>query len=242
VPSDDKTEVDRLTDTGEIYAALNFGEPRADRPYTFINMVTTIDGKTITGHRGEDVLDLGSKADHLLMRRIEDQADSVLVGATTLRAADERWNPKTDFRVVVSNRGGFNYDRPYFQGGGKSYVACSEDAAVQPEKRVERLVAGKGRVDVAILLAKLKEMGAKRLLCFGGSELNAQLLERDLIDELFLTIAPKVKLGRDVPTYAGGEPLPRDKMLRFQLVETHSIADEVFLRYRRKQPTNVGSA
>ena len=69
----------------------------------------------------------------------------------------------------------------------------------------------------------------------GGSELNAQLLKADVVDELFLTVAPKIKLGRDVPTYAGGEPLPREAILDFDLLESHVLGDEVFLRYRRRR-------
>ena len=220
----------------DIYSDLKFPPPHADRPYVCINMVTTIDGKTVSGHRSESVQDLGSDVDHTLMRRIEDQVDSVIVGATTLRAASKKWDPGTRFRIVVSHQGGFDYSIPFFQSGGESYVAGSESAPVQPEQGVQRLAAGSKEVDFALLLKKLREMGAQHLLCFGGSELNAQLLAKDLVDELFLTMAPKVKLGRDIPTYAGGDPLPRDKMLLFHLFEHHVVQDEVFLRYRRRSP------
>jgi riboflavin biosynthesis pyrimidine reductase len=216
-----------------IYNALNFPEPPPDRPYTFINMVATIDGKTTSGNRGEDVKDLGGPGDHVLMRRIEDQADGVLIGATTLRATDTRWDPGTKFRVVVSNRGDFDYGRPFFHGNGQGYVACSESATFQPEEGVDKLIVGKDKVDPALLLKELRKLGSRHVLCFGGSELNAQLLTQDLVDELFLTIAPKIKLGRETPTYAGGEPLARDLMLHFQLAESHTVGDEVFLRYRR---------
>jgi riboflavin biosynthesis pyrimidine reductase len=77
-------------------------------------------------------------------------------------------------------------------------------------------------------------LGVRRLLILGGSETNAVFLADDLVDELFLTIAPKVKLGRSVPTYAGGEPLARDSLLRFKLLEHHVVESEVFLRYRRE--------
>ncbi|HVL39200.1 MAG TPA: dihydrofolate reductase family protein, partial [Fimbriimonadaceae bacterium] len=83
-------------------------------------------------------------------------------------------------------------------------------------------------------LGELRKMGIARLLVEGGSELNATLLEGDLADELFLTIAPKVKLGRETPTYAGGDPLPRERMQRYDLLERHQVGDELFLRYRRE--------
>ncbi|MEA2551999.1 MAG: hypothetical protein QOJ65_175 [Fimbriimonadaceae bacterium] len=226
-----------MSDPGEVYNDLAFPEPPTDRPYVFINMVTTIDGKTVTGDRTEDVLDLGSKVDHTLMRRIEDRADAVLIGANTLRAASKKWDPGSAFRIVVSGSGEVDYDLPFFQAGGKGFVATSENTTFQTKSGVERLEAGKDKLDFVMLLQTLREMGVKRMLCFGGSELNAQLLERDLVDELFLTIAPKVKLGREVPTYAGGHPLPREKMLTFHLLDSHVFADEVFLRYRRQTPT-----
>jgi len=223
-----------VSDLDIIYRSLDFPAAPEDRPYTFINMVATIDGKTISGHRGEDVQDLGSQADHTLMRRIQDQADAVMVGATTLRAADARWNPGTAFRVVVSNSGHLPYRVPYFQGGGKAFVASAENAKFpDPDIGVRKLIAGKDRVDLVLVLKKLREMGSERLLCFGGSELNAQMLEKDLVDELFLTITPKIKLGRALPTYAGGDPLPRDKMQNYGLLESHTVGNDVFLRYKR---------
>ena len=77
------------------------------------------------------------------------------------------------------------------------------------------------------------KLGIQRLLVLGGSELNAQLLAANLIDELFVTIAPKVRLGRDVPTYADGEPLSRGNLQQYSLVENHAIGNEIFIRYRR---------
>lgn len=223
-----------MSSAGNIYQHLQFPEAPADRPYVYIDMVATIDGKTVSGNRGDDVMDLGSNVDHALMRRIQDQSDAAMVGATTLRAADAMWDPKTAFRVVVSNSGQFDYRRPFFSSGGQAFVACSESSKVEVTNGVHRLEAGKDQVDFRSLLAKLREMGARHLLCFGGSELNAQMLSQDLVDELFLTIAPKVKLGRDLPTYAGGDPLPREHLLNFNLLEHHVVGDDVFLRYKRR--------
>ena len=113
----------------------------------------------------------------------------------------------------------------------KSEQAPSAATDVVPPDRV----AGKDALDTGELLTQLrKQLGEQRLLVLGGSETNSNFLAHNLVDELFLTVAPKIKLGRDIPTYAGGEALPREAMLDFQIVEHHVIGDEVFLRYRRK--------
>lgn len=220
------------SDPNQIYDPLEFGPIPAGRPFTYINMVATIDGKTVSGARGEDVLDLGSKFDHRLMRRIEDVSDGVIVGASTLRATTPSWDPKTPFRVVVTRSGNLPYKAGYFQG--RTIVVTPEATELSAPEGVEHWRVGQTGVDFAELVHRLRGLGVEKLLSLGGSELNAELLRRDLVDELFLTVAPKIKLGRDVPTYAGGDALPREDILRFRLLECHAVEDEVFLRYRRE--------
>lgn len=204
------------------------------RPYVFINMVSTIDGKIITGERDEPVGDLGSKTDHLLMYRLEAKADAVLVGANSLRATPKTWNPKTTKRVVVTRSGDVPFDSA-FLSNGEPYLAIPEVSNFELPEGVEIIRVGKDSVDWHELLQKLYSLGVKRLNVLGGSDLNATLLEQDLVDELFLTLAPKIKLGKDTPTYAGGHPLPRDKVQDYELAEHHNIDNELFLRYKRKR-------
>ena len=111
-----------------------------------------------------------------------------------------------------------------------------ESAVVAPEGATfESPVPKRTLKDWPTFLKELREQGVERLYVLGGSELNGQLLGADLVDELFLTVAPKVRLGADLPTYAGGEALPREGLLEFDLIESHVVGDEVFLRYRRKK-------
>jgi riboflavin biosynthesis pyrimidine reductase len=220
-------------DSERIYQDIRFPEGHATRPYTFINMVATIDGKTLSGTRDESVLDLGSKLDHRLMRRIEETADAVMIGAQTLRSSPRTWNPRAPKRIVVTRSGNLPDKAAFYEG--EAYAAI-------PGGRLVPLPAfplgpHEGTVDLGLLFSQLRAMEVRRVLVLGGSELNGALLQEDLIDELFLTIAPKVKLGSDIPTYAGGSALPREHLLRFGLVEHHIAESEVFLRYRRERDT-----
>lgn len=219
------------------YQGLAFPPAPADRPYVFVNMVTTIDGKTVTGERTEHVTDLGSKVDHAAMRSIEDASDAVMIGAQTLRAHRGLWYPKRLFRIVVTRSGGIDTQGRFFTDvPEKAVIACPEEAPIQAPAGVGLFRKGKGEVDMAGLLEYLRtQLGITRLLVEGGSELNAAVLSKDLVDELFLTVAPKVRLGRNLPTYAGGEPLPRDRIQAYELISVVRVGDEVFLRYRRKR-------
>lgn len=210
----------------EVYRDLDFPLAPDHRPYVFINMVATIDGKILSGERDEPVVDLGSKTDHALMKRIEASADAVMVGAQTLRAAKKSWNPGSPIRIVVTRSGDLPWDSCFF--AGKSIVA-SPGAPDSSDDGVERL----GFKDVGDLLARLKARGLRKLLVMGGSSLNAQLFEAGLVDEIFLTITPKIRLGRDVPTIADGNALPRQSIQNYLIVEERRIGDELFVRYRR---------
>jgi len=218
----------------DAYTDLIFPDSPTNRPYALINMVTTIDGKILSGKRDEDVLDLGSKTDHLLMGRIMTQCDALMIGAQTLRASPKSWKPQAPVRIVVTRSGDLPLDGRFFEDAEKKIIAAPESAA----RTIPgfRWIPFKGEsVDLRALLELLRnQLDIKRLLILGGSELNAQLIKANLIDELFVTIAPKVKLGRDVPTYADGEPLAREEMLDYKLLEHHAIDNEIFLRYRRK--------
>ncbi len=233
------------------YAFLEFESSPDDRPYTVINMVATIDGRIVSGERHESVHDLGSKTDHLLMRRIEKQVDAVMLGAHTLRVTPPTWNPQARKRVVVTRSG----DVPLsscFLTGGESFVAMPGFRTLSPNpaplegggglgtSRQGRrsgpatLSFGQHDVDLRALLKNLREeQHIKRCLVLGGSKLNGQLLQQDLIDEIFLTIAPKIKLGHDLPTIAEADAFARNELQRYTLIEHHVIGDEIFLRYRR---------
>ena len=198
-------------------------------------MVATIDGKTVSGARDEPVGDIGSDVDHQTMRQIEGHADAVLIGAGSLRATKNLHYGPSLVRVVVSNSCDLPYESRFFtECPDKAYVATKSSQSDKVAQGVKTLLAGNEELDWTLLLKKIREeVGVEWLLVEGGSEINAALLHMDLVDELFLTIAPLIKLGAGTPTYAGGVPHERGKLTRFRLVSTIVKGDELYLRYRR---------
>jgi len=222
-------QADELT---EIYRNIEFPKGVGSRPYTFINMVSTVDGKIITGERDENVSDLGSNYDHFIMHRLENKADGVLVGAGSLRASGSKWNPKTEFRVVVTESGRLDFESEFLKNGTPVVLTTESCAFPFPDSvRVIRLPGN--RINWSVAMERLFDLGIKKLNVLGGSVVNSQLFRAEVIDEIFLTIAPKIKLGEGVPTIADGEPLLRSEVKHFNLIEHHRIGSELFLRYRR---------
>ncbi len=200
------------------------------RAYVCIDMVATIDGKIISGQRDEPVLDLGSALDHQAMHNLENAVDAVLIGAGTLAATPATWSTRARVPLVMTRSGKINLNHSFLKSP-ESIIIMPEGADLEGRTQETVMRSSHPHIDPLEILAKLKKNGVDRVLVLGGSSVNALFFERNLVDEIFLTIAPKIKLGDSVPTIAGGVPLDREDLLGFELVSHEQIGNELFLRY-----------
>jgi len=75
-----------------------------------------------------------------------------------------------------------------------------------------------------------KKWGVQRLLSEGGGELNDALFRANLVNELHLTICPKILGGRNAPTIADGTSFPPlTNAASFSLKIRRRVGDEMFL-------------
>ena len=89
-------------------------------------------------------------------------------------------------------------------------------------------------VDLKELFSLLKTMGMDRVLVEGGGELNWSLLRLGMVDELTVTIAPKIAGGRLATTLVEGDGYDRISdgiKLRLDRVERRKTG-ELVLHYR----------
>ena len=99
------------------------------------------------------------------------------------------------------------------------------------EKRLVVVESGpQGPADLPVLLRSLREEGVRALLCEGGPRLHASLQAAGLVDELFLTIAPKLSGGVAPRILEGELPAVAELQLAWLLEED----GELFARYRRR--------
>ena len=73
-------------------------------------------------------------------------------------------------------------------------------------------------------------MASRSLLCEGGPSVFSALLTADLVDELFLTFAPKL-VGGDSVSITTGRPL--DEVTDLRLLCALEQDGTLFLRYAR---------
>jgi riboflavin biosynthesis pyrimidine reductase len=174
------------------------------------------------------------------------QVDAVMIGAGTMRAerygrvvgdpAKREQRERDGFRhdplmVIVSGRLELPWDAPLFtEGHGEILIATSatEDPPVT-ETPVE-IVRHPDGVDLGALFAHLRrEQGVRALLCEGGPRLHGQLVDGGLVDELFVTHAPKIGGGVGPGLIAELEEAERPLEVGWLLAEPET--GELFGRY-----------
>ncbi|MFN7015767.1 MAG: RibD family protein [Fimbriimonadales bacterium] len=217
-----------------------FPEPPPDRPYIFTNTVTTLDGKLILGEVGSSAAGLGSPKDQQLMHRLEALADAVVIGSSTLRADKHMNYPPHLYRAVVTTSGDLPTDHDFFRksAGGRALVFAPTHIPPDRKLALERVatvhLVGETRVEIPEVVRILHtHYEVRYLLVEGGGSLNFYFFEAGLVDEIFLTLAPRVKGGAHLPTMVDGAGLPREHAPYYELLSVYLNDSELFLRYRR---------
>ena len=216
-------------------------------------MAMTADGKIATANRA--VSSFGSRRDQAHLLQLRATADAVMAGARTTDSNPITLGPgpakyrrlrlrhglaEFNLRIIVSRSGTVNPKAEVFQRRFSPIIILTTRRATASRLRALRAVAaevkicGTREIDFPRALRWLrKKWGIKRLLCEGGGELNDALFRSGVVDQLHLTVCPKILGGRTAPTIAdglGASSLARAAQLALVSARRHD--DEMFFVYR----------
>jgi riboflavin-specific deaminase-like protein len=227
----------------QLASGLRLGDRAPDdRPYTAVNMVATLDGKATIDWRTRGI---STDLDRELFHHLRTQADAVMVGAGTVRA--ERYGRITKtpelaekraaegvrpvaLAVVVSGRLDLPEDLPLLNDPEQPVVIATASDAVLPGVG-EQVTYERVADDLPLLMARLRsDHGVRSVLCEGGPTLNSFLLAAGLLDELLLTLNPKLLGGAAALTIVAGREVVEPAEL--ELVSLAEGAGELFTRWR----------
>ena len=201
-------------------------EAPEERPLVGMNFVATVDGRaTIEGRSGP----IGSDADTEMLVGLRSRYEAVMIGAGTMRV--ERYGPMKPLVVLVSGRLDLPWDAPLFTAAGSEALIFTASETEPPETAASvELVRHEGAVNLREALRHLRqERGVRAVLSEGGPHLHAQMQADGLVDDLFLTIAPKLSGGGAPRILEGRLPDVTGLELAWLLEED----GELFARYRR---------
>lgn len=193
-----------------------YGYPERDATWVRANFITSVDGGATSGGSSGA---MGGPGDRFIFNLLRELADVIVVGAGTVRiegysgaqlSAAQRQHRQARGQsevpplAIVTKSGHLNRDMAVFTRTEVPPLVLTCAAAAAQTRRLlsgvcEVLDCSGGdpeKVDEAALLAALGTRGLRRILTEGGPMLLGSLIDRDMLDELCLTIAPYIVGGQ----------------------------------------------
>lgn len=211
------------------------------------NMISSLDGgATDDGSSGG----LAGPGDRAVFSRMRQEADVILVGASTVRienyagaqmslaqrqARQARGQAEVPPIAVITHRAEFEHDaRLFTRTEVTPLVLTTRETVAEARQRLGGLAEvldasaeQPDRVDPAAVLDILNNRGLHRVLTEGGPSLLDLFIERDLLDELCVTIAP-VLVGGNASRIVTGDGRAHTRMRR-----SHVLSDGEGYLYTR---------
>ncbi|HEX5936107.1 MAG TPA: dihydrofolate reductase family protein [Actinomycetota bacterium] len=222
----------------------------------YANFVTSIDGvAAIEGVKASSAAISGAEpADRFVMALLRGVADAIVVGTGTLKEHGGPWTAEKAYPpvagrigeiraevsttpaptlVVVTASGELPPDHPSLPDAVVVTTASGARAVAERAIRCAEVidVGDTEDVDAAAAIARLRDRGHRRILTEGGPSLMGSMLVAGAVDQLFLTISPRLLGGGDErPPLSGGTDLLATA-LGGTLLGLRRAGDYLFLRY-----------
>jgi riboflavin-specific deaminase-like protein len=248
LPAGEPLGVERFVEELDLAERARAGD--RTRPYVMLNMVSSVDGRATLGGRSGA---LGGEADKQLFHGLRTVVDAVMAGAGTVRAEryrrlvrdegarkmrHERGLAQEPLACIVSGRLALSDEVPLLADPqARVAIVTASEASLPQECRADIQyvrAAREGVLDLPGAMSQLRERFAiGTLLCEGGPHLNSHLLAEGLVDELFLSVSPKLAGGDSMSEtlrIVSGPQL--DPPAALELIGAVEHESHLFLRYR----------
>jgi 2,5-diamino-6-(ribosylamino)-4(3H)-pyrimidinone 5'-phosphate reductase len=235
-----------------LYKDLKFPS-EAKLPYFYSNFVATIDGKVQVLTDTDRYWPLGSRLDYETLIELRTYADVLIHGSRTALAHPTLQSlSKPEFHkarkkagksgpllyIVITNHPSDTL-MPKLKSSNplvRTLIITAKNSPIPKklESEIEIVRIGKNSVDLSLLPVYLAGIRMKHVLVEGGPTLMGSFFKENLINEVFLTLAPKVvgnKAGRTL-SMVEDYLYPPDKVPSFDLISCKQVENELYLRYR----------
>ena len=223
-----------------------------NRPYVFINVAMTADGKIDTFERKGSAI--SSTRDKERVDELRALADGILVGGKTLLEEQPKLTVKSEARRAERVNRGLSpnpvkigvatiADIPLKSdfitaGPARKVIFTTSQTSIEQIVKlraldVEVFIDAAPRVDLNKMILTIKKIGVDHLMVEGGGTMNFELMRLGLVDELMIYVAPMIFGGANAPTLADGLGLMRNDAIEMKLMDVEKWEDGgIFLRYK----------
>jgi len=214
-------------------------------PFVSLKYAMSLDGKIATAS-GESRW-ISSPEARRWAHRLRHQHDAVLVGVNTVLRDDPQLTVRDagcdgevrqPLRVILDSRLRTPQHARVLREGGGTLIATTASAPAGQGQALERGGAevltfpeDVGRVDLAAVLQELGRRQLISVLIEGGAEVHAAAVRAQLVDELYVLVAPLV-VGDGISPVAGLGLHRLEEAPRFGELEARALGPDVLLRAR----------
>lgn len=209
------------------YQNLNL-QKLTDRPFFYTSFAQTLDGKAYVNKKG--YWPIASKTDYDVFTYLRSFADTIIDGKNTaIRFAKYTIDTihSEPFKKLREKNG---------KTGAPEYLVLTKHPDENLTKVLENPYGYTPTIfqkETGELVEYLKQKNAKAVFVDGGPHVIASLLREKLLDEFFITIAPRIfgNTQNLAITMVEGLLLEPNEV-KLELLSTETVENELYLRYK----------
>jgi diaminohydroxyphosphoribosylaminopyrimidine deaminase/5-amino-6-(5-phosphoribosylamino)uracil reductase len=218
---------------------------RHKMPFVTAKVAVSLDGKMATKTNDSKWITSRQTREYAHMLRGEHMA--IMVGINTLLQDDPRltirhpvWKKKQLIRVIIDSQLRFPLGarllRTRYRGKILAFTLQSQASRKAQELRKKGVeiisIQGSrsGKLDMNKILVWLSQNEISSVMVEGGALLLTSLLEKQLIDKIFVTLSPKLIGGENAPTFFGGKGFSNiAQAMQLKRTNCYSIENDIIL-------------
>ncbi len=204
-------------------------------------IASSIDGRIAFPHGGKT--DLGSLEDKKLLSESLSEVDATIFGSGTLKAHQSTFlvkqngshlSCKQPVSIVTGDIRNFSSTWSYFKQPIKRWLINSKRSKLKSNLNFNREFLFRGSWKKTLDL--LNNEGIKSIALLGGTKLINSFMEENLIDEIKITIVPKIIGGKFswIPSFSGDNLSNLNNHWVLKSVKELNT-NEIFIHYTRKK-------
>ena len=213
------------------------------RPYVILSAAISVDGKIATKTGNSE---LSSKEDKIRLHKLRSKVDAILIGKNTLLKDDPLLNVryskgKNPIRIILDSKGIIPNHSKILQTSNNipTIIAVSKKISRANYSKlrnfpVDVIVVGENSVDIKSLLKKLANQKIQNILVEGGGSVNWEFIEKNLFDEMIITVSPFLIGGSNSTSFVQGKGFSKiSNSPNLTLKSVKKLKNHLVLRYVR---------
>ena len=211
---------------------------RHHRPLVTVSYAQSIDGSIATRNRKQ--LQLSGHESMILTHRIRAACDAIIIGINTVLVDDPQLTVRltegtSPQPIVLDSKLRIPLQAKLLEdSSNRCWLACTDKSDQKRIDAVEKKGAetlhchrdSLGRVDLQDLLYQLGDRGIKSIMVEGGSQVITSFIEARLVDQMIITIAPRLVGGLPI---LNGSLAGNRSLLHLDQVSYQSCGQDIVL-------------